>query len=383
MATNLELQPLQSYKEIDQQWLKLMLSKKFGCSIYVHSWSSTLPEKREGFLSEIAFVNVKYTAKGSNECETQLVFKFLPQDADLMRYLANGGLARREVEFYQFAISPSFQEMLQKCGLVLPIPEVYYTGYKEDAVTIVLRDLSVDKYKSVIVKDGSTLAQTKTALQAVAVLHAAGVLYLQQNGKDNALSYLATEFKTNFCDELFISNLKVLARMFKESSLADTFSSLIPLVKHIHSTPQRYPLLYTIVHGDLWAGQLLFSDDESTVSIIDWQFCHIGTPVSDIMSMLFMSSDPKILKENLGEVLENYWCTFYKVVTAGGASVEVSLEELSANVEEMWMYGFMFLAVSIMDFLNGDSISDYRVDGALRFLEKKGVFKKFLEEFEH
>ncbi|XP_071530138.1 uncharacterized oxidoreductase dhs-27-like [Panulirus ornatus] len=381
MDVNVELKPLHNEQEINQQWLEKMLSQKFGCSVAVNFWSSTLPRSGEGFLSEIALVNIEYTVNDNKQKEIRLVFKFLPKDTNLKSFLANGGLAKREVEFYHFTSSPKFQEVFHKTGVSLPVPEAYYAGFTEEAITIVMRDLSVDKYKSVIVRDGSTLSQTKTALQAVALVHAAGVIYLQKHKQNDGLGALAADFNTDFMDQFFIPNLNTLSEMYKGSSLAKTFRALIPLTKQIRSTSKRYPLLNTVVHGDLWAGQLLYSEDESSANLIDWQFCHVSNPVSDIMSMFFMSSDPEIFEENLDEILESYWHTFTETVTAGGASVDITLEQLMINIEEMWMHGFMVLAVSIHDFLSADNISESRLFRAFNFLEKKGVFKRFLAKF--
>lgn len=372
--------PLKDDSEISKKWLEAMLSHKYKSSVTVHSWSSTLPRGREGFLSEIAFVNVKYSTESSGEIETQLVFKFLPQDPSLVKFLSNGGLAKREVEFYQFVNSSEFKDICNKIKIVLPVPEAFYASYTEDAITIVLRNLSIDKYKSVIIRDGSSLSQTKTALQAVALVHAAGILYLQQHGQDDRLASLAAEFNTDFYDQFFLPNLKTIEEMFKGTSLSEFFRDFIPLTKDIRATNQKYPLIDTIIHGDLWAGQLLYSEDETLASIIDWQFCRIDTPVIDIMNMFFMSSDPRILQEHLDELLESYWNTLTGTVEAGGGSLGITFEQLMTNIDDMWMYGFMYLTVSIHDFLNGDNISDKRITGAYRFLEKKGVFRRFLAE---
>lgn len=381
MSNNIEVLPLKSGDEINQIWLEAMLSEKYTSTVAVHSWSSRIPSGREGFLSEITFVTVKYSIDNSSEISSELVFKFLPQDPSLVKFLSNGGLAKREVEFYQFVNSSEFKSICNRNKLVVPIPEVFYAGYTDEAITIVMHDLSVDKYKSVIIKDGSSLSQTKTALQAVALIHAAGILYLQKHGQGDGLISLAAEFNTDFYDQFFLPNLKTLEEMYKGTSLSDTFKNCIPLTKQIRSTCRRRPLVNTIIHGDLWAGQLLYSSDEALASIIDWQFCHIDNPVSDIMSMLFMSSDPKILEENLYDLLESYWNTLYQTVEAGAGNLDIGLEQLNTNIDDMWMYGFMFLVVSIHDFLNGDNISHYRMTGAFRFLEKKGVFRRFFEEF--
>lgn len=375
------LQPLAGDKDITQEWLEAMLSHKKGSAITVNFWSSILPREREGFLSEIAFVRVQYAALDRKEEECKLVFKFLPQDPKLVQFLANGGLAKREVEFYQFVSSQEFQVICAKSGIVPPVPEVYYAACTDTAITIVLQDLSVDQYKSVIVRDGITLSQTKTALQAMALIHGTGILYLQQHQEGGHLSPLAEEFKTDFYNQFFDPNMKTLTEMYAGSSLSMVFKALTPLTRHILSTSRRHQLLRTVVHGDLWAGQLLYSADESSASIIDWQFCHVDNPVSDVMSMFFMSTDPHVLEEYLEDIMQDYWGILCKVVEAGGGELGVTFEQLMSNVEEMWMYGFMFLAVSLHDFLGSDNISQGRLLGAFTFLEKRGVFAKFLAEF--
>lgn len=380
----MDLQPLESDSDITQLWLEKMLSVKMECSIKVAFWSSTVPREREGFLSEIAFVKVQYTSPANDEeQECKLVFKFLPQDPKLVQFLANGGLAKREVEFYQFVSSPDFQAICAKSCIVPPVPEVFFARCSDSAITIVLRDLSVDQYKSVLIRDGSTLAQTKTALRAMALIHGAGILYQQQHQEGGCLSPLAEEFSTDFYDQFFVPNMNTMTEMYTGTSLAEVFKALTPLTRQIRSTSTRHSLLKTVVHGDLWAGQLLYSADESLVSIIDWQFCHLDNPVGDIMSMFFMSTDPHVLEEHLEDIMQDYWTALCKVVEAGGGQVGVTFEQLMANVEEMWIYGFMFLVVSIHDFLGSDNISKQRMLGAFTFLEKRGVFAKFLTEFKH
>ncbi|KAK4318723.1 hypothetical protein Pmani_010295 [Petrolisthes manimaculis] len=516
-----ELPPLKSDKEISRRWLEAMLGRKTETPVLVESWSVRLPEGREGFLSEIAFVEVEFVKQevsqkdysGKDEESTQemennepygnvrdcgsgddgggeeenirevgceeklcdeeernsleleceepsgsggkmkeekkkmyheeedmvgkfeivkyksnrqgkikrqkiteedgtrkekcrLVFKFLPHDPNLKKFLDNGDLAEREVEFYKFVSSNEFRDI----GVDVPVPEVYYASYTKDAITLILRDLNQDDYGSVIIRDGSSLDQTKTALRAVAAVHAAGYLYLQCHGIQSSLATLAREFKTEFYEEFFQPNLNTLVEMYKGTSLAEIFKALLPLTPEIRATSCQNPFFETIIHGDLWAGQLLYAHDQQSASVIDWQFCHLDNPVSDIMSMFFMSTDPRVLEDHLPEILEDYWRTLCRILKAGGGNTtkigdvwkmgvkdqekgrnmknnrvkpeEFGLEQLAANVEKMWIYGFMFLTVSLHDFLNGDSISRDRLDGAMTFLEKRGVFRRFLEKFD-
>lgn len=379
----MDLHPLGGDKDITEEWLEKMLSHKKGSTIKVNFWSSILPREREGFLSEIAFVRVQYTSQCEEKKDCQLVFKFLPQDPKLVQFLANGGLAKREVEFYQFVSSPEFRGICAKSAIVPPVPEVYYACYTDSAITIVLQDLNVDQYKSIIIRDGSTLSQTKTALQAIALIHGAGILYLQEHQETDHLSSLAEEFKTDFYEQFFGPNMKTLTEMYASSSLSKIFKALTPLTRQIGSLSKKHQLVRTLVHGDLWAGQVLYSADESAANIIDWQFSRLDNPVIDIMSMFFMSTDPQVLEEHLDDIMQDYWDVLCRVVEAGGSDLGVTFEQLMANVEEMWMYGFMFLAVSLHGFLGRDNISQKRLLGAFTFLEKRGVYAKFLAQFEN
>ncbi|XP_042892047.1 uncharacterized protein LOC122266388 [Penaeus japonicus] len=380
-ASPRELQPLQAEQDINEKWLQTMLSLKLGRPARVHSWTSRTPRGREGFLSEIAFVSVSYSKDGEEgTVDASLVFKFLPQDPALRQFLANGGLTKREVEFYNFVSSSDFQEICQNCGIDLPVPETYYAGYTEEAITIVLHDMNTDKFKSVIVKEGSSLEQTRTALKSVALVHAAGLLYIKQHGKGDSLKTLSSPFKTDFYDQFFLPNLDTLSTMYKGSPLSSTMQSLKPLTQVMYKVVEKRPFIDTVIHGDLWAGQLMYSEEESRAVIIDWQFSRTCNPVTDIVSMFFMSSNPSVLPR-YEELLRDYWAVFTGTVKAGGASVDLTFENLLSSVEDCWILGFQFLAVSIHDFIGGGNITDERIFGAIDFLEKRGVFKKFIEEF--
>lgn len=379
-----KLKPLSVIEEVNQQWIEKMLSLKFGIPVTIHSWSYRLPSGREGFLSEIGFLKVLYSGIDGHRTDLQLVLKVLPKDPMIKQFMANGGLAKREVEFYRFINTKEFQDICSKSGIMLPVPEMYFAAYTEEAITIVLQDLSVDKYKSVIVKEGSNLLQTKVALQAVAQIHAAGLIYINKYGEANHnLATLGSEFNTDFYDQFLIPNLNVLVKMTEGTPLSESVKSLIPKAKSIYNLPKIYPLIKTVIHGDLWSGQLLYTDDESKASTIDWQFCRVDNPVTDVLSMFFMSCDPVVLENHLEELLNSYWMSLTKPLQSLGITLDVTFEHFKTNVENLWLFGFVFLVISIHDFIGGDNISNERILGAINFLEKKGVFSNFVKMTEN
>ncbi|XP_069180794.1 uncharacterized protein [Procambarus clarkii] len=380
MENNSVLEPLHSEKELQQQWLEKLFLKKLGSLVTVLSWHCVTPSDREGFLSDIAFVKVRYTSQDIKETESQLVFKFLPQDDVKKQFVLDGGLAEREAEFYKITRNPVCREICHKSGIVLPVPECYFAGYTEDCITIVMQDLNTENYKTLIVKEGSTVAQTKTALRAIAVIHAIGYLYLAQYKGAGNLGTIAQPVSSDILDQLFIPNLQTLAKMYEGTPTADTIKMLIPFTTSLHNYPLKYPLFNTFLHGDYWAGQLLFSDDETKAIIIDWQFFYIGNPVCDIMAMFFMSSDINVLENHLEEVMNDYWSTFTKVIKANGTEINITFDQLMTNVEDLWVSGFIILVASIHDFIPAGNLTDERLRAAIKFLENRGMFTKLIDE---
>lgn len=375
-----ELVPLNSEKEITKQWLGKLLSEKFCSSVTPLSWQCVLPTVCEGFLSDIAYVRVRYKSECLEEAEIQLVFKFLPQLEERRKFMLDGGFAEREVKFYEITRNPEYQRICLKSGMVLPIPECYFATYAQDCATIVMNNLKAENHKTVIIKEGSTFAQTKVALKAIAFIHATGYIFLAHNADRKNLGEITKPLDTDVLDQFFIPNLKTLVEMYEGTPTAESFRALIPATKSIYSYQLKYPLLKTIIHGDFWAGQLLFSDDESNAIVIDWQFCNIGNPVGDIMSMFFMSSDIEVLDNHLEEVLKEYWFIFTNVLKANGTEAGITFEQLVDNVEELWVCGFIILACSIHDFIPGGNLTHERLRRAIKFLEDRGMFTKLIDD---
>ncbi|XP_064119363.1 uncharacterized protein LOC135224360 isoform X2 [Macrobrachium nipponense] len=373
--------PLSTFEDVNQQWLEKMLSLKYNISITVHSWNLTLPSGREGFLSEIAFVKILYSDGVDEPKDLQLVLKILPKDPKVRQFLADGDLARREIEFYKFATCKELQDICTKSGIALPVPEIYFAGYRKEAVTLALLDLSVQKCKSIIVKEGSTLSQTKVALQSISQVHAAGFIFMEYFKDHDILSTLSADFSTDFYTLDMVKNLNTIVELTEGTPVADTMKCLIPLEQLMFTYYKNYPLMKTIVHGDLWAGQLLNTSDASKAYVIDWQFCRVDNPVLDIAAMFFMSSNPEVLEKHMDELLTCYWESFNQPLQSLGMTSGITFEQFKKNVDDLLLFGFAILAVSIHDFLPAGNLTKKRLLCAIDFLEKKGTFKKFVDIF--
>ena len=183
-----------------------MLLQKFRTPVTVHSWNTSLPSIREGFLSEIAYLKVVYSKGDDGQEDLQLVLKILPRDPKIKEFVTKRNLAKRGIEFYRLASSKELQEICTESGLVLPLPEIFLVVYKDHAITLASCDLNVDKCKSLIIKDGSTLNQTKVALEAVSQIHAAGLMFINKHGINHKiLETMSSDFSTNFVCPYMIS----------------------------------------------------------------------------------------------------------------------------------------------------------------------------------
>ncbi|XP_068242062.1 uncharacterized protein [Palaemon carinicauda] len=377
-----DLKPLSLIEDISHHWVEKMLSQKFGNPVTLHSWKYESPETPEGFMSEIVFLKVVYSGSDKEKVQLSLVVKVLPRELERRKVIALGGLDKREIAFYKFVNTQEFKDMCSKNGIKLQVPEVYYASYFNGEITIVMQDLNIDKYKSGIVKEGNNLAQTKVAVQAIAQLHAAGLAYIEKHGEAGSLADLAEEFKFTCFDEYFIRNLNTLAEMYEGTPLAKSMKSLIPYTKDILDMRKRYPLLRTVVHGDYWAGQLMYSEDGSNVMMIDWQHCNVDNPSSDILSMLFMSSHPSVLEEHLEEVIQSYWESLSRNAEKFGVSLDITYDQLRKNVDDLMLFGFMMVGISIPEFLGGGSLTPERLLGYVNFLERKSIVSKYVEMME-
>ncbi|XP_042205530.1 uncharacterized protein LOC121854804 isoform X3 [Homarus americanus] len=366
--------PLLSQKEINQDWLEKVLSHSQKGAVKVQSWTVKSPDRRNGFLSEICFVKVSYTASEGCTEERDLVIKFNPQDKKLVEIMMNGNLGKREVAFYKYAGSEDVRAFFFKCGLINPVPYVYLAGIKESLLTIVMHDLNTDGYKLSTPAEGNYLNQIKSTLKPLAIIHASGIAAIQSHGK----LYVDFSWDPSFLDELVKTGIDLQVKLYDGTTTANTLKSLIPHSADLVNWSDKYPFVDTLIHGDLWTGNVMFSDDDQLASIFDWQFAKVGNPVCDILTLLLMSSHPSVYNEHLIETLEFYWDNFERALKQNGVSSGISFEDLVRNLEDMWMYGFMFMSASLSVLVENSKITVGRVQAIVSFLEEKEAFAKFL-----
>ncbi|XP_068241163.1 uncharacterized protein [Palaemon carinicauda] len=349
-------------------------------SVAIDSLETNIPTSKAGFLSDICFVKVVYTVENATR-DLDLVVKLLPQNDEIVTFMKRGNLGEREVAFYERAGSEEFVKFCHASGLDHPVPEVYGSLLKDNSVTLVLDDLNAKGYRMHLLPEGNKLQEIKCTFKAIAVIHAFGYDAISKRGRE----YFHVPFDSSYLNDLVCLGLKMQIDMFKGSPLAEVLTSLVSKHKDMIATSQTHPLIETLVHGDLWAGNVMFTLDGKAASIYDWQFACIDNPLCDVTSMLLMSAEPSVYENHLNEVMEIYWKSFTGALMKNNVEIPITFtfESITRNLEKLWMHGFMFFTASLPDMMGNGKITEDRVRRVVSFLDTIDVFSLFLKDHKH
>ncbi len=108
---------------------------------------------------------------------------------------------------------------------------------------------------------------------------------------------------------------------------------------------QEESKIRTVIHGDFWQNNLLFSEDNLKACMVDFQMLSIGHPARDIWYFFYICSDSTWRKEHLGQALESYFNTFRIYLDLGG--LKMSFEEFNKEVQDRRSYG-LFLGSEVV-----------------------------------
>ena len=368
--------PLSSPAEVTQAWLEQVLKNKLGPSLKLTSWSMKIPEIRSGFMSEVCFIQACFSTREEAPQENIALFaKFMPQEKALQDIVKNCQLAEREVEFYKHALSREFKEFCEASNMYHPVPEVYWAGLEDNKTTIVLQDLCSDGLSLSAPVEGNSLKQIKCVLATLAVIHGSGIAIIQKEGKHPGDTPLHISSFENYVTDGINKQMEI----FEGTPIVNTLKALLSQKSELFSVEEKHPFLKSIIHGDLWTGNVMFSQDGQHACIFDWQFCRVGNIVCDIMTLLLMSAEVSCYTEHLTEILECYWKCLEQSLQSNGVTIDVSFQDFVCNLESMWMYGYTLYCAGV-PYLLENHINENHVRAVVHFLVERKVFQNFLKD---
>jgi len=272
-------------------------------------------------------VNVKYTTTscGGKDKVENLIVKLLPQDTFNRAFVIETQFDMREIKFYT-EVKPKLESVerealgdssVHDCW----VPPHYYSRHKEASESIlVLADMCKRGYKLESLTKGMSVAQTKSALNAIANFHAASFAYKHKNKKDLVKEFpyvmsqkQAVESFTNLVDRGLPLLLKFLENKKEHSELRDNLKrySGKRTVDALNAALTLSDKLNTLIHCDFWCNNVLFTNETNPkCCIIDWQMLMHGKPAIDVAMMIMISLNTDDRRAQEKSLVEDYWKFF-------------------------------------------------------------------------
>ncbi|XP_047138395.1 uncharacterized protein LOC105848773 [Hydra vulgaris] len=192
--------------------------------------------------------------------------------------------------------------------------------------------------------------QAKVALETLARFHGVWLkwVHLAKTQKDFAKTF-KPEYAEECCiamKDIILNRLlktctKIVTSLLRNENISEVIiqkwitygetQMLQNLIYGMDSKIEKYrSKILTMCHGDFWCNNMLFNEDESYVTLIDYQMMSFYHPALDIWYMLSISTDREFRKVHLRNLLQDYFKVF--VSYAKDAGVEISFEEFEAEV---------------------------------------------------
>lgn len=276
-------------------------------------------------------------------------------------------------------------------SIELPIPKCYharYSGADESPMesVLVLENMKYCGYDVMEFARGLSLDQAKSALAAVAKLHALSLVMKVKEGTplDKKYPFLfQTARATDSYQQLVERGLPQLAQFLEtrpgHTAVMESLATLKNDTKElISSLLAPHEPLALITHTDFWCNNLLFKDDNSC-RILDWQMVTYSRPTNDVALLIVSSVPTELRRMHTPTLLEHYWEHFKAYTKRLTIDVEGDLsyskEDLDRDFRRSQLLAVL-LCIGSVDVALGDPVTEQRLLDLLQDLHDDGILTK-------
>ncbi|KAF6212726.1 hypothetical protein GE061_010433 [Apolygus lucorum] len=379
---------------VSSEWLEHVLSEYHGSAAAVEDFRLA---QKESALSDILSVVVRYRPSPDEDVLTlALVLKLLPRDPFSRFFVTEAQFDLREIKFYT-KVAPDLHDFQKEYlpegeePIVLPIPKCFharYSGADESPMesVLVLENLKFCGFDVMEFARGLSLDQAKSALAAVAKLHALSLVMKVKEGTplDKKYPFLfQTARATDSYQQLVERGLPQLAQFLEtrpgHTAVMEALATLKNDTKElISSLLAPHEPVALITHTDFWCNNLLFKDDNSC-RILDWQMVTYSRPTNDV-ALLIVSSVPTELRRRHSEtLLDHYWENFTADTKKLTVDVEADLGYTKQNLSDDYRRSqllALLLCIGSVDVALGDPVTEQRLLDLLQDLHDDGILSK-------
>ena len=289
---------------------------------------------------------------------------------------------------YEGQLRPTF--CMKYCCLFCWWPTMKY----ENGI-LILEDLSKSGFGSLDKNVIPTFDQVKLAFEALAHFSGSWLKYLNNPDKydneritKNEVDYL---YKVNFplfiLKKSFEKSFKSIVQLMKNRNEPQELINKVenygknrafPEIKRILTSGEDSKFS-TIIHGDFWLNNIMFSDDRKSVKLIDFQMCAKRHPSNDIWYFLYNSTDQEFRKKYSDDLIKAYYEVFSQYFDK--LDQDHSFEVFKKEVDDFRVYGFLMGIFAMPNQLSPverkmDKFSDFRAQDEDREKEIAGEDKE-------
>lgn len=287
-------------------------------------------------------------------------------------------------------------------AISMPIPRCYHAHYSAGSTgtedgggspqppesVLVLENLKPAGYTSADFSRGLTLRQTRSAIEAIARVHALSLCLKMKEGKPLSERYpflFQTSKATDSYQQLVERGLPQLASFLERrpglESVLHSLNSIRTNTKELIAAllaPEE-PLAL-ITHTDFWCNNLMFKDTEDTstalCAILDWQMVTYSRPTNDLALLLVSSVPSELRRLHTKSLLDDYW----NALTGCCKKLNVDIEKehgytrgrLADDYRRSQLLALL-LCIGSVDVALGDPLTEQRLLDVLHDLDKEGV----------
>jgi len=126
--------------------------------------------------------------------------------------------------------------------------------------------------------------------------------------------------------------------------------------------------IMTLCHGDFWMNNMMFSEDETKVTFLDFQLMQVDHPARDIWHFLAGTTDADFRRQHLQGLLRDYFDVLQTYLVASG--IDLTFEEFEKEVLDRRDFLVVYTVSFMPTFIETEKI-EVKTFGDMKSLLKK------------